>query len=131
MCLTKKFGACAKINIALEPRTVYKILTADNESPIIPGYKYHHGRNIPAPCPVRRVIDYLKDVTVDAGYLHAYYNKDAAHKMMIELIRLNRLKEKPDVCYQVVEMVIPKGAQYWVGLDQDIAATELVWTKED
>lgn len=96
--------------------------------PYFSGYIYVKGLNKP-----RTESKPAKETTcspyycVEEGYLHAFKDMFRAAK------RVTCLKyENPHIPYYgIVEMYIPAGTAYYVGDDDDIAASALYWPEED
>ena len=119
--------------ISAGPITVYKVLTLSNRPPYYYDlcydgtykegtYRYRHGSNLPRGY---RTVSYSYNTTevarVYGGFLHAYLKKEDAETLKETLINDRHRK------FKIVKMTIPKGTEYWVGLDNDICARELYW----
>jgi hypothetical protein len=128
MCLYSKQ---LKPLVATSDIRVWKVLTEDGLTPYM-WQQYHRGRNIAYSenrDPGHAVLFWCSenhDVTVVCdGYLHAFREKyDADYTADV-------VNERNDgKTYKTVEMRIPAGAEYWEGLLNDIAATELIWDEQ-
>jgi len=101
--------------IAGRDRVVYKVLDKDNKSPY-QGFKYHKGflyyqtnKKKPFDIGVHSFWWGVYKININDG-LHAFITKDAAEYLRIR----SKVSE-----LRVVKMVIPKGARYFLGDDND------------
>jgi hypothetical protein len=138
MCL---YAKNKKPEIAKEDIKVYKVMhvvkskPSDGEKtaargfpPYFSSYIYREGLNKP-----RTESKPAKETTcspyycVEEGYLHAFKDWFRAAN------RVTRLKceNLHSSYYDIVEMYIPAGTTYYVGDDDDIAASALYWPEED
>ena len=137
MCLYTKNQ---KPEIAQEDIKVYKVMRVANTSddndetvtygvpPYFSGYIYVKGLNKP-----RTESKPAKETTwspyycVEEGYLHAFKDWFRAAKRVTAL----KCENPHSSYYDIVEMYIPAGTAYYVGGDDDIAASALYWPEED
>ena len=129
MCLYSKQ---LKPMVATGDIRVWKVLAEDDLTPYT-GQHYCHGRNVPQSlvCDIdRTVLPFCfgkQEVTVVyGGYLHAFRNAYVASAAAAAISGCRG----DGKAYKVIAMRIPAGAQYWVGLIDDLAATELVWDEQ-
>lgn len=128
MCLYSKQ---LKPMVATSDVKVWKVLTEDGLTPYM-GQHYCHGRNVPQfhVCDIDRTVlpfgSGKQEVTVVyGGYLHAFRKEVDAN--CTAAVMNSRCDGK---AYKTVEMRVPAGAEYWEGLLNDIAVTELVWDEQ-
>lgn len=132
MCLVTKesYHRTAKDDI-----TVYKILREDNKAKFVQDYTYKKGENRPTegsvqiPKPDKFGYIYLK-----WGWLHAFTEKARAERSLAMTAKVDDyLQRKGDQRrkFKIVEMVVPKGEEYYLGEDDDfLCAKKLYWEGE-
>ena len=136
MCLYTKNQ---KPEIAQEDIKVYKVMRVAKSSegdeavtygvpPYFPGYIYVKGLNKPrTESKPERETSAKKWYCVEEGYLHAFKDWFRAAKRVTAL----KYENPHSPYYDIVEMYIPAGTTYYVGDDDDIAASALYWPDKD
>ena len=128
MCLTplktKKFlwWIFPKVQRAEKDIVVYKILSRDGHAPFKPRFRYHYGYNYPIkPCVnPSKLISENPFCSICGGWLHAFTNEFTANTFCID----NMIWPEN---YEIHRMIIPKGAKYILGVENDICAKCLKW----
>jgi hypothetical protein len=132
MCLLTKQ---LKPLVATSDIRVWKVLSEDDVTPYMK-QQFHHGRNVPVSenHELSRVVlpSGTEFAVVNGGYLHAFKSNYAAlYEAAVMTEKHNDGKVWPfRKVYKVIEMRVPAGAQYWLGITNDIAATELIWDEQ-
>ena len=123
MCLYKTHD---EPKVAQSNIEVWKVLTPKGLSPF-QGYQYHPGMNKPSVLKIKPVP--VEQQEINGGYLHAFRNKEKAEGYT----KLQLYKNAQYYIYEeyvVQRMLIPKGSEYYEGMDDDICAERLYWPEE-
>ena len=123
MCLTSYSLEPTKAKKDIE---VYKVLCEDNMAPFQHYYTYVKGLNEPTEIKKYKGSTYYGATDIHGGYLHAYLEEICA------VILYNDLKKHERIMggkkrFKIVKMIIPKGAEIWVGKYDDICSNKLYW----
>ena len=128
--------------IAEKEIPVYKVIDQDGYPPFFDGvylgtqarkkYKYHFGSNKPKD---EKMVEISPRGyrSIEGGFLHAYTDRETANNFSeFETTYQNARYYGRHRNFQVVEMYIPVGAEYYSNPDiKEICSTELIWKEEE
>lgn len=114
--------------LATRPMTVYKVIDTDNRSAFQsfvyePGICYKLGKSL---CSYKNAFTNTWDV--DEGF-HAYTSVRAARRSQLSRTRNCALDSTPPTVarlFKIVEFIIPVGAHYFLGDNDDIVSDEII-----